>query len=394
MGNDTSQPVQWFSNHGYTFCCFFSFETVFAFAFLFRTCYYFFFFVYVLKLFFSASYGFFHSYEYIGFTIDENAFDDDKLNFYHYVPDWVDQCNTTSYCNYYPNASICSVSQGPSLPQLSSNFFATIEMTSLNSNNSYLLETYYDYENLRAHEIWHGSGNFDGSAHHRLFLGNDRQIWKWYGDAYDDDSNITISDCSLSFISSNFTGMYDLYFEQENGHIASPSVWWHFNFSDITGYEQETWMGFTTVRGVKAEKWKNKWSYEINSTSYSGVKYIINMTVYHYFAKSGWDFVFSDFDNVPLRYERIGTWTAMNYSSKTKDYSIFWTNGSFDHIYDVVAFVNNGVKDSDFVIPTNWRSDCTIEDEYCDNTFNAQNEEVCQAQPSMPTFASQFEARE
>ena len=132
-------------------------------------------------------------------------------------------------------------------------------------------------------------------------------------------------------------------------------------------------MGFTTVRGVKAEKWKNKWSYEINSTSYSGVKYIINMTVYHYFAKSGWDFVFSDFDNVPLRYERIGTWTAMNYSSKTKDYSIFWTNGSFDHIYDVVAFVNNGVKDSDFVIPTNWRSDCTIEDEYCDNTFNAQN---------------------
>ena len=352
-------------------------------------CHFVFFFTFCL-----VDYNFLHYYEYIGFTINDYSFDDNELNFYYDMPDWVDQCNTTAYCSIYPDSTVCSQSQGPSLPKLSDNFILTLEETSISENQTYLIKEYYDYPNDRAHIAVYFSDGYENSGMHQLELNSKQQNWFWIGDATDEDGG-TLPYCTLSLTTPNYTG-WEGWIPEVSGHVAKPSTWWRFNTTDATGFEKETWMGYTTVRGIRAEKWKSNWNYGVK---YKNVSYVVNATLYYYFGVTGWDFTFSNYgnglngSNVPVRLEMDACYSATNFSSDTNDYSNFWKNGTFSNTYDVIGFVNNGATDDDFDIPINWRSQCVVSDDYCTTKDYAHSEDVCEEAPDMPTFPNQFESR-
>ena len=145
-------------------------------------------------------------------------------------------------------------------------------------------------------------------------------------------------------------------------------------------------MGYTTVRGITAEKWKSSYN---RQTVYNNISYITNATMYYYFTANDWDMTFSNYNNsnVVLRMEIFGTYAMYNFSKDTGSHSLYWKTETFDTWYDVVAFWNGTLDDNDFSIPANWREDCTISSDYCESK---PNQDVCSTGPSLPQLPPAF----
>ena len=160
-----------------------------------------------------------------------------------------------------------------------------------------------------------------------------------------------------------------------------------FNFgANGTYISDETWMGYTTVRGITAEKWKSSYYRE---TMYKNVSYRTNATMYWYFSVADWDMTFCNYNNsnVVLRAEVNGTYELYNFSANTGTHSTFWKTGLIDTWYEIVGFYNGTLAEEDFAIPVNWRDDCTISVDYC---LSKPNEAVCADIPNLPNLPKAF----
>ena len=321
----------------------------------------------------------------MGFFAGDDAFDDEELDFYTEMPDWVDNCDTSHYCQHYPDAEVCSESQGPDLPELSDRWLMSIEVNDIQNNISYFMKEYFDAVNDRVHAMFFYDNSYAADAFHQLELNEVQQRWYWIGDETDTSSDLSV--CEMDLIPDNFTG-YDLFVKEIHGHVASTASAFHFNGSSNNA--DKTWMGYTTVRGISAEKWKGVWN---ESYDWLDGKYYIEYTAdsYYYFNRDTWSMSTSNYsDEIPLRYEINGKYTIWNYSDDGES-KIMWVNDTFDVSYDMVGFTNGNLDDSFFEIPENWREDCTISDTYCsDDRFSDLN--VCEDGPdSLPQLPPQFE---
>ena len=161
--------------------------------------------------------------DFIGFSTGNDAFDgDDVFNFYENMPQWIDECDVSSYCNVYPDAKVCSDSAGPPLPDLSSTFGFNIEINDAKNNLSYFMREYYDYFGNRAHIEYYTGLPYSNNGYHQLELLDDKQRWVWIGDATDEDTPLT--SCSMVLTKFDLTG-YDLSVQVEHGHLARPTNW-------------------------------------------------------------------------------------------------------------------------------------------------------------------------
>lgn len=217
------------------------------------------------------TYNFFHSYEYFGFGID-NGFNNREFDVKYVIPDWYEKCNTTSYCNIYPNADVCD--KGPNLPIWPNTFSVSLEAKIKQQNETIFAEDmFFDYENNRKRvieypyiDIYCESSNNNGDKcreyeyvnYSNHFLEDGILLWKWKqynGDSVNPNSN-TIDDCMLEIV------------EEEIEELEWETFEWDKNIQHIIGIDmfslwtnnlsKQKYYGKHTVRGIPCHAWKSE----------------------------------------------------------------------------------------------------------------------------------------
>ena len=289
-------------------------------------------------------------YHIVSFFSGPEAFDEEDMQFV--FEDWYAQCDTSSYCDTYPDNKLCNDARGPSMPTLPEQFYAVFEATMDTSDNMYtgtfVIEEWYDYPGNEAHVVMHTGPNWRGDAMHQLDRLDSDEKWIWFGDGDDDDSDgDEIYDCQLTPAISNFTGL-DVFITEQNGHIASPSRWFRWNDDKYTS--TDIWHGYTTVRGIPAEKWKSTWTeYEEIPSSPLQKTFAANFSASatYYWSNRSWNLWHANYDVVPLQLELTGVYTLYNKSETTGNYDVFWTTSTIDATYNMMIF-NAAEQDDDY----------------------------------------------
>ena len=262
-------------------------------------------------------------------------------------------------------------------------------MTDHLNGATYYMEEYYDYDNNRAHLIFYGAqdGNFDDSAYHQLEFFDSEQKWIWIGDA-DTEQDNDLTNCSMvSTLATNVTA-FDGAILETDGHIARPSQW--FRFDDNSNAQ---FIGFANIRGIDAQVWQGEWNmYEKIRKQY---KFIVNSSLTFYFSKPGWNISYAyDYNNdvVPLRAYFDGYYVIYLYDQSSKSWQTNGTNITFQFSYDYIAYVPGEIDEDKFEIPDNWRTQCTLDDDYCIDKTNLQTQDVCDDGEDIPTLPQRFKA--
>eukprot|EP00490_Sorites_sp_Unknown_P029387 CAMPEP_0114649268 /NCGR_PEP_ID=MMETSP0191-20121206/6941_1 /TAXON_ID=126664 /ORGANISM="Sorites sp." /LENGTH=334 /DNA_ID=CAMNT_0001862847 /DNA_START=2113 /DNA_END=3114 /DNA_ORIENTATION=- len=274
-----------------------------------------------------------------------------------------------------------------------------IEANIPTSNTTTLLDEYYDYPGNQVHVIVYNDTDYH-NAYHQLELLNQSARITWFGDGSSYDN--TIDNCKIELTKPDFTGQ-DVYVREIAGHVASPGALFRFNDEvnnddDFTTSEEQ-WLGYTVVRGIKAEKWKSTWSYD---GEFDGLRYDANTTAYHYFTTYNETITpFANFDDMddddvmPLRLELYTEYTTWGWNDATNGYTDYLSGGTSVQFYDIVEFVAGKPDDEWFDVPKPWRAFCD-NTEYCANFTTTYPTEItpaiCDNGPELPTFPDTWEA--
>eukprot|EP01083_Nonionella_stella_P098569 277218_1 len=340
-------------------------------------------------------YTYHHYYEYISF-LGGHLMDEEGLDFD--IPAFYDQCNVTAYCNVYVNNHICSLTKGPPLPKIPNSFTTMWEWSSYDddtfgsSQATVLYDLYYDYANDRAHSVWRMVDGYETNGIHYLELlrrEDGQQVWTWMGDE-------DIRNCAMFGSSTSYTG-YQYGLPVMNGTLLAPTRLFAFNDRIDTEFSNETWMGYTTIRGIAAEKWKAKFNITVNGgESTIWLPYILpgNQRVkmygdmFWYFSSANWTFAYDMNDTViPLAFSVTGVWEVYNYSDTSKQYEMVKSIDlrEYGHIF---SFLPGSPDESWFKKPTFWRKQCAIDTVYCDPSEHEEHtdEDVCDDGLDLPTL--------
>eukprot|EP01084_Bolivina_argentea_P279040 476986_1 len=354
-----------------------------------------------------TTYDFHHYYDFVQFLADD-LMNTEGLDFD--IPDFYEECDVTPYCEVYQNSHICSLTRGPPLPTLPNAFSGTSEWSTydtsfegfISAQQTVLSDFYYDWEKNRAHSVFRFLDGYNKNAYHLLELLDEEyggQVWSWMGDGT--QSTLTTSDdaimnCNMFGAATGYTGAeYGL--PVMNGTLLSPTRLFGFNDHVDPEVSNETWMGYTTIRGIAAEKWKAKFNITVNGgESTIWLPYILpgNQRVkmygdmFWYFSSMNWTFAYDMNDTViPLAFSVTGVWEVYNYSDTSKQYEMVKSIDlrEYGHIF---SFLPGTPDESWFKKPTFWRKQCAIDTVYCDPSEHEEHtdEDVCDDGLDLPTL--------
>ena len=156
------------------------------------------------------------------------------------------------------------------MPTIPNSFWATWEITTETADDKFgpgestsVGEIYYDYDKDRVRETWRFLDGYYKNAFHQLELIEDdkptNQRWVWFGDGTQETpitSDDAIYACSMKETGGDYTG-FDYLLPLSNGHIVNPHRLLFFDDNRYDpGVSDVVWMGYTTIRGIPAQKWK------------------------------------------------------------------------------------------------------------------------------------------
>eukprot|EP01083_Nonionella_stella_P185163 674397_1 len=349
-----------------------------------------------------TTYDFHHYYDFVQFLADD-LMNTEGLDFD--IPDFYEECDVTPYCEVYQNSHICSLTRGPPLPTLPNAFSGTSEWSTydtsfegfISAQQTVLSDFYYDWEKNRAHSVFRFLDGYNKNAFHLLELLDEEyggQVWSWMGDGT--QSTLTTSDdaimnCNMFGAATGYTGAeYGL--PVMNGTLLSPTRLFGFNDHVDPEVSNETWMGYTTIRGIAAEKWKAKFNITVNGgESTIWLPYILpgNQRVkmygdmFWYFSSMNWTFAYDTNDTViPLAFRWVSVFEVYNYSETTKGYELV-ANTSLNDYAQIFKWLPGTPDESWFKPPTYWRKQCAIDSAYCEES---STQTVCDEGLDLPTL--------
>lgn len=325
-------------------------------------------------------YDFHHYYDYVSFMADDLMLAE-ELEFQ--IPDFYEECNVTAYCNVYADADICSITKGPPVPRVPNNFMSRCEWTVDEAigygKASTEIDTYYDYDNDRAHKIH----RYDDQTMHQLDLLTDEygdgQVWIWFGDGIGstmETSDDEIKNCSVQAAGADGDG-YDYFFPAANGHVFNPHRFLLFDDNVYDpGISDEVWMGYTEVRGIPAEKWKATFNIVVHGHEASPYSFISaqlladnqrkvaeGTVIWYFSSQSDWKFPTTAGSSIrPLGVDIHGAYTIYNISDAFE--LIVHSNGTFKQYGAFTRWIEGTPDDAWFEPPLEYEEECDIAS-YC-----------------------------
>merc|ERR1719334_2886058 len=331
-------------------------------------------------------------YDIVSFFSGPEAFDPEEMEFVY--EDWFTECDVSAYCADKPGDALCSAKRGPSLPELPYGFSAAFEMTvnhegdgfpGFDNKGTSIGEMYYDYDGDRAHMVWRFLDGYYENAFHQLDMLEEEhggQSWKWLGDGIGStpiESDDDLTTCFMNATTGNYSG-YDYVLPVAGGHIVNPHRLFLFDDETRTRdgvISNETFLGYTTKRGIPAQKWLSTINIELEGDHDSSEFFFpwstpenqmirVTGSLYYYFSTVNWTFSYMANESViPIGVDMEGLYEVYNWSDDTSSYSILDSSTTLRQYSHTVSFLADTPDENYFSPPTQWRKYCEIDAAYC-----------------------------